>query len=106
MKNLFLVAAIALGSFTTFAQTADASVASSTVTKKEVVETKKVVENFTEIKPETLPDAVKTAIKTSLPEAKIVKAFVNEKKEYKVELIVNDKNATVYLDAEGKQLQK
>jgi hypothetical protein len=101
MKKLILSAAIVLGSLSTFAQ-------SSKVKKVERVETttKVVEEKFTEIKSEEVPEPIKIAFKTAYPEAVIEKAFVNEKKEFKLEIKNGDQKATVYADADGNWIKK
>ena len=98
MKKLILSAAILLGSFSTFAQT---STATKTVTTTQTVE-----EKFTEIKLEQVPSSVLLAIKTAQPEAVIEKAYINEKKEYKLEIKVGDQKSTVYTDAAGNSIKK
>jgi len=52
-----------------------------------------------------LPAAVKTALQTAYPGAKLDKAFVNEKKEYKLEISVGDQKATVFSDVNGNWLK-
>jgi hypothetical protein len=98
MKKLILSAAIILGSFTTFAQTS--------VVKKTVTTTQTVEEKYTEIKLEEVPSSVILAVKAAQPEAVIEKAYINEKKEFKLEIKVNDQKATVYTDAAGNLIKK
>ena len=102
MKKLILSVAIALGSFYTFA--------TPTISNSEVIlNSQKIVfvqEEFKEIKNEELPEAVKTALKTSYPDAKLDKAYVNSNKEYKLEITVVDQKATVYADANGNWIKK
>lgn len=101
MKKIILSAAIVLGSLSTFAQT-------STVKKVEKIETttQVVKENFTEIKLEKVPEAIQVALKTAYPAAVIEKAFVDEKKEFKLEIKNGDQKATVYADADGNWIKK
>ncbi|MFV8341361.1 hypothetical protein [Flavobacterium sp. XS2P39] len=101
MKKLILSVAIVLGSLSTFAQ-------SSKVNKEEKIETttKVVEEKFTEIKAEEVPEALQIALKTAYPEAVIEKAFINEKKEFKLEIKNGDQKATVYADANGNLIKK
>jgi primosomal protein N' len=101
MKKLILSAAIVLGSLSTFAQ-------SSTVKKVEKIETttKVVKEKFTQIKSEEVPEAVQVALKKAYPVAVIEKAFVNEKKEFKLDIKNGDQKATVYADADGNWIKK
>ncbi len=97
MKKLILSAAIVLGSLTSFANT----------TIPTNFETVKIVqEEYTEITPDQLPEAVQTALKTSYPDATIEKAYVNEKKEYKIEISVGDQKAAVFSDADGNWIKK
>ncbi|MFV8324536.1 hypothetical protein [Flavobacterium sp. ZS1P14] len=101
MKKLILSIAIVLGSLSAFAQ-------SSTVKKAMKIETttKVVEEKFTEIKSEEVPEALQIAFKTAYPVAIIEKAFVNEKKEFKLEIQTGDQKATVYADADGNWIKK
>lgn len=98
MKKLFISAAIILGSVSGFATASpDLHVPKITVT---------VQDDFTEIKTEEVPDAVRTAIKTAYPDATLDKAYVNTLKEYKLEITVRDQKATVYADANGNWIKK
>ena len=97
MKKLILVAAVILGSFSTFA------------TSTPIINSEKIIfnqEDFKEIKKEELPEAVKTALKTSYPDATLDRAYVNSNKEYKLEITVVDQKATVYADANGNWIKK
>lgn len=98
MKKLILSAAIVLGSFSTFATTLQVL---NTQTNVSVVQ-----DEYKEIKNEEVPDAVKTALKTGYPDAVIEKAYVNDKKEYKLDIAVGDQKATVYADAAGNWIKK
>ncbi|WP_281227578.1 hypothetical protein [Flavobacterium aquiphilum] len=98
MKKLILSAAIILGSFTTFAQT--------TAAAKSSVSTQTVEEKFTEIKLEEVPSSVILALKTAKPDAVIEKAYINEKKEFKLDIKVGDQKSTVYTDAAGNLTKK
>ncbi|MEO8238283.1 MAG: hypothetical protein ABI793_13595 [Flavobacterium sp.] len=97
MKKLILSAAIIFGSLSIYAAT------------NSIVEPVKTAVNFqseyTEVTADAVPDAVKTALQTAYPGAKLVKAFVNEKKEYKLEIAVGDQKATVYSDVNGNWLK-
>lgn len=99
MKKLILSAAIVLGSFSTFATTLPTS--NTPTTNVSVTQ-----DEFKEIKAEEVPDAVKTALKTAYPDATIAKAYVSEKKEYKLDITVGDQKATVYADAAGNWIKK
>lgn len=100
MKKVILSAAIVLGSLSTF--TVQAQGENSTYTEQITPATEK----FTEIKAEDLPRAVTEALKKSYPDAVLSKAYVNEKKEYKLEIAVKDQTATVYTDVDGNWLKK
>jgi hypothetical protein len=97
MKKLILSAAIILGSLSIYATT------NSTV--EAVKMTAKFQSEYTEVTVDAVPDAVKAALQTAYPGAKLVKAFVNEKKEYKLEISVGDQKATVYSDVNGNWLK-
>lgn len=98
MKKLILSVVIVLGSF--------ASIATTTTPTLNFENTVLVQEDFKEIKVEELPEAVKTALKTSYPDAKLDKAYVNSNKEYKLDITVVDQKATVYADANGNWIKK
>lgn len=100
MKKIILSAAIVLGSLSTF--TAQAQGQNATSTEQVAPATEK----YTEIKAEDLPTAVTDALKKSYPDAVLSKAYVNEKKEYKLEISVKDQTATVYTDVDGNWLKK
>jgi predicted KAP-like P-loop ATPase len=104
MKKLILTAAIFLGSLSTFAQ---ASPATKTEKTTQTTQTTQVVEEkYTEIKAEELPDAVKSSLKKAFPTAVLDKAFINEKKEYKLQVTVGEKVGALYADAAGKWITK
>ncbi|MDR6968666.1 hypothetical protein J2X31_002692 [Flavobacterium arsenatis] len=97
MKKLILVVAVILGSFSIFA------------TSTPIINTEKIIfsqEDFKEIKKEELPEAVKTALKTSYPDATLDRAYVNANKEYRLDITVIDQKATVYADANGNWIKK
>lgn len=96
MKKLGLSVAIVLGSFTAIATTTPISNIEKTI----------YIQEFKEIKAEELPEAVKTALKTSYPDATLEKAYVNSSKEYKLDITVGDQKATVYADANGNWIKK
>ena len=97
MKKLILSVAIVLGSLTSFAST---PVISSTIILNITQE------EYTEITNDKLPEAVLEAVKKSYPDATIDKAYVNEKKEYKLEITVGDQKAAVFADANGNWIKK
>jgi len=117
MKKLILTTAIILGSFTTFAQTSNATKADATKadittktddTKQVADGTKQAPEDskYKEIKLEDVPTSVILAEKTAQPEASIEKAYINEKKEYKLDIKVGDQKSTVYTDVSGNVTKK
>lgn len=92
MKKLILSAAILLGSLSTFA-------ASTSV--QNTVKVISIADEYIEIKITDLPAAVTESLKKSHPDAVITKAYVNESKQYKLELAAGDKSETVWTDANG-----
>lgn len=97
MKKLILSAAIILGSLSTYA--------SNAATPGQAKMTISIQTEYTEVSADAVPDAVKTALQTAYPGAKLDKAFVNDKKEYKLEISVKDQKATVYSDVNGNWLK-
>lgn len=97
MKKLILSVAIVLASLTSFAST---PVIPSTIILNITQE------EYTEITNDKLPEAVLEAVKKSYPDATIDKAYVNEKKEYKLEITVGDQKAAVFADANGNWIKK
>ncbi|MCC9017433.1 hypothetical protein [Flavobacterium lipolyticum] len=78
MKKLILSAVIILGGLVTNAE--------ATTLKKSVLNVVTFQDDFKEIKPEALPAEVKATLEKSFPGSKLVKAYVNPKKQYKLEL--------------------
>lgn len=93
MKNLFLSAAIVLGSLTSFAST--------TQVENTIVKTISIEDEYTEIKLEEVPAAVTEALKKAYPEAVITKAYKNEKAQYKLDVTVGDKVGNLFANADG-----
>ena len=118
MKKLILSSAIVLSSLSTFAQaTTDSKAEVATAEPKETVaveaksetETTKAVatqEEFTAIAATEVPAPVHAALEVAHPGAVVTDAYVNEAKEYKLEVTVEDEKATLYADAEGNWIQK
>ena len=98
MKNLFLSAAIVLGSLTSFAST--------TQVNNTIVKTISVEEEYTEIKLEELPAAISESLKKAYPDAVITKAYKNEKSEYKLDVTVGDKVGNLFANADGTWIKK
>jgi hypothetical protein len=96
MKKLLVSTAILLGSFTSFASTPIVTSNSITVIQQE----------YKEIATTDLPEAVQNALKASYPDASIDKAYVSEKKEFKIEITVGDQKAAVFADADGNWIKK
>ncbi|PTS94184.1 hypothetical protein DBR27_18010 [Flavobacterium sp. HMWF030] len=97
MKKLILSAAIVLGSLSIYA--------SNLSTPEQAKITVSIQTGYTEVSADAVPAAVKTALQTAYPGAKLDKAFVNEKKEYKLEISVGDQKATVFSDVNGNWLK-
>lgn len=97
MKKLILSAVVLLGTMSIQANVLPVS--------KETKATVTIQSEYTEVTADAVPAAVKTALQTAYPGAKLDKAFVNEKKEYKLEISVGDQKATVYSDVNGNWLK-
>ena len=97
MKKLILSAVIVLGSLSLYA--------SNQVTPEQTKTVVTAQAEYTEVSTDAVPPAIKTALQTAYPGAKLDKAFVNEKKEYKLEISVGDKKATVFSDVNGNWLK-
>ncbi|MEP6806161.1 hypothetical protein [Flavobacterium sp. FlaQc-47] len=98
MKNLFLSAAIVLGSLTSFAST-------SPITNT-IVKTISIEDEYTEIKLEELPAPIAESLKKAYPDAVITKAYKNEKAEYKLDVTVGDKVGNLFANADGTWIKK
>jgi hypothetical protein len=98
MKNLFLSAAIVLGSLTSFAST--------TPITNTIVKTISIEDEYTEIKLEELPAPIAEALKKAYPTAVITKAYKNEKSEYKLDVTVGDKVGNLFANADGTWIKK
>ena len=73
MKKLILSAVIVLGSLSLYA--------SNQVTPEQTKTVVTAQAEYTEVSTDAVPPAIKTALQTAYPGAKLDKAFVNEKKE-------------------------
>ncbi|MFI2741363.1 hypothetical protein ACG2LH_01375 [Zhouia sp. PK063] len=98
MKKLVLMAAIALGSFTTFANTMQIN------TNNDAIEVKHQ-EEFTEISVDKVPEAVTAALEADFPGAKIDKAYVNDSEQYKLAVKIDDKATTLYANKDGEWIE-
>ncbi len=99
MKKSIVLAAIVLGSFSTFATT-NLSISNA------MVGVPSIQEEYTEVKIEEIPEVIKVALKKAYPDAILNKAYVNEKKEYKLEVTVGEKVGSLYADATGAWIKK
>ena len=102
MKKLVLTAAIVLGSFTAMSAQTEAQEENKVPTEQ----VQQATDSFTEIKVEEIPSAVTEALKKAYPEAVNNKAYVNDKKEYKLDVKVGDKEGALYAYETGKWIQK
>ncbi|MRX39545.1 hypothetical protein GJU43_09680 [Flavobacterium sp. LC2016-23] len=98
MKNLFLSAAIVLGSLTSFASTSPITTTT--------VKTISVQDEYTEIKLEEVPAAITEALKKAYPDAVLSKAYKNAKSEYKLDVTVGDKTGNLFANADGSWIKK
>jgi hypothetical protein len=98
MKKLILSAAIVLGSLSTYATTVP--------TVSSTIKTVSIQEEYTEVKLEEVPEAIKAALKTAYPSAVLDKAYINATKEYKLDVTIGDKKGNLFVDAAGKWIQK
>ena len=97
MKKLILSAAVVLGTMSM--QAGNTYVKSAVIIQSEITQ-----DEFKEI--DAVPAAIKTALDNAYPGVKLEKAYVNEKKEYKIDIIVREEKSTVYTDAKGNILKK
>jgi len=98
MKKLILSAAIVLGSLSTYA--------TSVPNTNEVTKTVMFQEEYTEVKLEEVPVAITEALKVAYPSAILDKAYINAKKEYKLDITLGDKKGNLFADETGKWIQK
>ena len=99
MKNLVLAAVLSMGSLTAFAQDANSS---NQEVQKEATNVASVQDSFTEVEVSDLPEVITTAVTKNYPTSKINKAYVNEAKQYKLEVALQDgTTGTLYSDAKG-----
>ena len=96
MKKLILSAAVILGSL--------AMQAKNTVITNSVNPIVITQDEYKEV--DAVPAAIKTALDNAYPGVKLDKAYVNAKKEYKIDIVVKDVKSTVYTDAQGNFIKK
>jgi hypothetical protein len=100
MKKLMLVALMAFGTMTAFAQDAETAIEE---VANEVVAAQ---DDFIETEIAELPEEVTAAVAKNYPTASIDKAYVNEAKQYKLEVSLEDgTSGTLYADAEGNWIE-
>jgi len=100
MKKLIFVAVFALGSLTAFAQDTEEVVTDAT-------EAVTAQDDFAEIDASELPEAVTAAVAKNYPTATINKAYMNEAKQYKLEVSLEDgTSGTLYADEEGNWIEQ
>jgi hypothetical protein len=98
MKNLFLSAAIVLGSLSSFASTSPMT--------NSIIKTISIQDEYTEIKVEEIPAPITEALKKSFPDAVLSKAYKNAKSEYKLDVTVGEKVGSLYANADGTWIKK
>jgi len=98
MKKLILSAAIILGSLSVNA----AVIPATNSTNLSLM----IQDEYTEVQSDAIPAAVKSTIEKSFPKTKLEKAYVNEKKEYKLEISNGDKKYTIFTDTSGNIIKK
>ena len=117
MKKLIFVLALSMGTMTAFAQEEVTDQAAETAVEAtdatDAVEATEAVEevaatqdDFSEIAAEELPEAVTAAVAKNYPTASIDKAYINESKQYKLEVSLEDGTAgTLYADENGNWIE-
>lgn len=95
MKKLILSAVIILGSL---------SIQASTLNTGSIIQSVNIQDEYKEV--DSVPAAIKTALDNAYPGVKLEKAYVNDKKEYKIDIIVREVKSTVYTDAKGNIIKK
>jgi hypothetical protein len=98
MKKLILSAAIILGAMSVQAANPVRAIA--------MTHSVTVQDEFTEVTADAVPAAVKSTIEKSFPGTKLVKAYKNEKNEYKLEIANGNAKNTVFTDASGNIIKK
>jgi len=96
MKKLILSAAIVLGGLS--------MQAGNTVVTNSMISSINIQDEYKEI--DAVPAAIKTSLDNAYPGVKLEKAYVNAKKEYKIEISVRDVKSVVYTDEKGTILKK
>jgi len=100
MKTLFLLGAITIGGFAMNAQ--DALLSENGILHNPGNEIGVVADDFKEISVSEVPQAVSIAISKNFPMANLDRAYINEEKQYKLVLSLEDgTQGTVYADEDG-----
>ena len=103
MKKLIL-------SLTVAALTSVVSVSAANITNNNNTDNAIVVvmdDGFEEVAIKELPEAIATAVEKDFASSAIVKAYVNDLEQYKIELTDGSEfNSVVYIDKVGKWLKK
>lgn len=105
MKKVMLVAVMALGTMTAFAQeeVTDEATANLEEVATEAVEAQ---DGFNEVALEDVPEAITEALEAAHPGASIEKAYMNEQSQYKLEVAKEDgEQVELYADAEGNWIE-
>ncbi|RZJ53171.1 MAG: hypothetical protein EOO44_09390 [Flavobacterium sp.] len=98
MRKLLLSTAIILGSLTVNAATP--------LIQSSMNQSVTIQDEFTEVSADAVPAAVKSTVEKSFPGTKLEKAYVNEKKEYKLEISKGETKYTIFTDAAGNIIKK
>ncbi|WP_396636581.1 hypothetical protein [Maribacter sp. R77961] len=100
MKKLLLLGVFAMASFSIMAKDAQEVEVSIVVENTEIVN-----DDFSEIDVAQLPTAVTEAVRKNYPTSTINKAYINESKQYKLEVSLEDgTSGTLYADEHGNWL--
>lgn len=97
MKKIIFTAAIALGSL---------YVNANTIQTANIVGMYVTQDGYNEVGLEAIPDLVKSTVEKSFPNTKLEKAYINEKKEYKLEISSGSNTFTIFTDASGNIIKK
>ncbi|MBA6315385.1 hypothetical protein [Cellulophaga baltica] len=100
MKKLILASAFAFVGLTAVAQTGEE------VAMSETIVVSATQDSFSEIETSELPEAVSSAVATNYPSATIDKAYVNDQKQYKIEVsLEGGTTGTLYADENGNWIE-
>lgn len=107
MKKIMMTAVFAVAIFASTQMNAQKTDKETQVETIEVQETTSMQQELKEVKTENLPAAVKSMIAKNFNDAKLTKAYVNDNKEYKLELTdAEGKQQTVFANEKGEMLKK